>query len=326
MFISGFKMKLLSVLLIVIIAGLFLASRYFASQAEARFPPKGQFADVAGQQVHYVEYPAGENADLIPMIFIHGASANLRDLESAIAGRLEGRGRMIFLDRPGHGYSQRGMREDVHLPWGQAALVSGLLDHLGIAKAIVIGHSYGGSVAASFAVNHPEQTAGLVFLAPATHPWPGGDVTWYYDVTSLPVVGWLFSELLAVPAGQRLYHDGVKSVFKPQKVPENYEQLSATRLVLRPDVFRNNASDVSSLYDAVTSIAPRYSDISVPTSIITGDSDDIVLAEIHSKGLEQDIAGANLVWLEGVGHSPLWTNPDVVISEIERVSEEAGRQ
>ena len=216
-----------------------------------------------------------------------------------------------------------GSRDDIHLPWGQAAIISDLLEHLAIDKAIIIGHSYGGSVAASFAVNHPDQTAGLVFVAPATHPWPGGDVTWYYDVTNIPVIGRIFSETLAVPAGQKLYHDGVKGVFKPQKVPDNYEELSATRLVLRPGVFRNNAKDVSSLFEAVTTISPKYPQISVPTSIITGDSDDVVLANIHSIGLENDIEGAKLIWLKGVGHSPIWTNRDTVIEEIERVSAEA---
>jgi len=142
-------------------------------------------------------------------------------------------------------------------------------------------------------------------------------------VTQLPVIGWLFSELLAVPAGQLLYKDGVKGVFKPQKLPDNYEALSATRLVLRPDVFRHNAHDVTSLYGAVVELSPRYREISAPTSIITGDSDDVVLAEIHSKGLEADIEGANLVWLDGVGHSPIWTNTDTVIEEIERVSAQA---
>ena len=67
-------------------------------------------------------------------------------------------------------------------------------------------------------------------------------------------------------------------------------------------------------------LSPRYGEIDAPVSIITGDSDDIVLAEVHSKGLERDIRGAKLVWLPGEGHAPAWTNPQAVISEIERVS------
>ena len=43
--------------------------------------------------------------------------------------------------------------------------------------------------------------AGLVLLAPATHPWPGG-VTWYYDLAARPVVGPLFSWTVALPVGE----------------------------------------------------------------------------------------------------------------------------
>jgi len=319
-------MKFTLILLMLVVVALFATSRYFARAVEARFPPTGAFADINGTKLHYTDHAAGDDADLLPMVFIHGASGNLRDLEAPISEALKGRGRMIFIDRPGHGYSTRGDEMDIHLPWGQAGILSGLLERLEIKQAIIIGHSLGGSTAAAFAVNHPEQAAGLVFLAPATHPWPGAGVTWHYEFTELPMIGWLFSELLAIPAGQLLYKDGVKGVFTPQKLPKNYEELSATRLVLRPDVFRHNAEDVTSLYDAVVEFSPRYNEISAPTSIITGDSDDVVLANIHSKGLEADIKGSRLIWLEGVGHSPIWTNTDTVVSEIERVSAEATAQ
>lgn len=319
-------MKTVMILLVLVLAFLVAATRYLAYRVESRFPPTGTFVEVDGQKLHFTDHAAGPDADLLPVVFIHGASGNLRDLEAPLLDRLKGRGRLIFLDRPGHGYSERGRRDDVHLPSGQAELISGLLGKLSIERAVIAGHSYGGAVAAAFAVNHPEQTAGLVFLAPATHPWPGGGVTWYYDVAEMPVFGRLFTETLAVPGGQLRYEDGVKGVFKPEKLPESYEERSATKLVLRPNVFRFNARDVSSLYDFVVGFSPRYKEITVPASILSGDADDVVLANIHSTGLETDIEGAKLVWLEGVGHAPAWTATDRVISEIERVSRAASAE
>ena len=313
-------MKLLLLLCFVAILVLYGASQYLARHVAAQYPPKGRFADIEDVRLHYTDYVAGENADLLPVVFIHGASGNLREQEGVILDHLKSRGRLIFFDRPGHGYSSRGSADDIHLPAGQARILSGLLATLGVEKAILVGHSLGGAVAAAFAVNHPDQLAGLVFLTPATHPWPGGRVTWYYRLTRMPVIGWLFSELLAVPGGHLRYHDGVAEVFAPQRTPEAYEKKSGTRLVLRPSAFRNNAMDVASLYDAVSALSPRYGEIDVPVSIITGDSDDIVLAEVHSKGLERDVKGAKLVWLPGEGHAPAWTNPQAVIGEIERVN------
>ena len=166
-----------------------------------------------------------------------------------------------------------------------------------------------------------DQAAGLVFLAPATHPWPGGEVTWYYHLTTIPVVGWAFSELLAAPAGYLQYRNALKGVFEPNRVPSDYPERSGTRLVLRPHVFRHNADDVTSLYDAVRNMSKRYHEINLPTSIITGDSDGVVLAEIHSKGLEEDISGAKLIWLENTGHMPAWTDASLVADEILRISE-----
>lgn len=306
-------------ILLALVVGFYGASLYLARQVEREFPPSGEFAQVDGVDLHYVEMPGGAETDLPPIVFIHGASGNARDLMGAFAPALEGRARMIFPDRPGAGYSQRG-GSGAENPETQARLLAGLLDHLEIDKAIIVGHSLGGAVTSAFALNHAERAHGLAFIAPATHPWPGGSVTWYYEFANLPVLGRLFSELLAVPLGNLLYPGAARGVFKPEKMPRDYPERSATRLVLRPANFRHNARDVGNLFGHVSRMAPRYGEIDLPTVIITGDSDDVVLAEIHSKGLERDIAGARLVWLEGSGHMPSYTRTAEIIAEIERLA------
>lgn len=318
-------MAVLFSILIVCTALLYAVSRYLTWRDEARFPPNGSFASIAGVRLHYADLPAGADADLPAMVFIHGASGNLNDLKAPLAERLAGRGRMIFVDRPGHGHSARGKGSgiDVHLPDAQARLIAGLLEKLGIDRAIIIGHSYGGAVAAAFALDHPERTAGLVFLGPATHPWPGGGTRWYYRVGALPVIGPLFCALIAQPGGSLLYRRSVKQVFSPSSVPENYQQRSATRLALRPKTFQGNAEDVESLYAAVKRLAPRYREIDAPTAIVTGDRDDVVLADIHSRGLERDINGARLILLKKTGHMPAWSTPEKVIEAIEIVARRA---
>ncbi len=54
--------------------------------------------------------------------------------------------------------------------------------------------------------------------------------------------------------------------------------------------------------------------------IITGDSDDIVLEELHSRGLARDIAGAELITLRHVGHKPDYLATDVAIAAMERLA------
>jgi pimeloyl-ACP methyl ester carboxylesterase len=189
----------------------------------------------------------------------------------------------------------------------------------GISEAVIVGHSFGGAIAASFALDHPELTAGLVFLAPATHPWPGG-VSWYYDLASVPLIGHLFAHTLALPAGLTRLESGSACVFAPNPKPDDYVGATAPALVLRPEAFRHNAVDVANLKAYVTRVSPRYREIKAPTVIVTGDSDSVVLAHIHSEGLARDIEGAELVWIRNLGHKPDHVATGLAIRAIERVS------
>ena len=136
---------------ITLFAGLFLFTHMYSFVIEQQYPPVGKFADVGGFKLHYVDIPAGPGADLPTLVFIHGASSNLLDQKLAFETPLKGRGRLIFVDRPGHGYSQSGGTQ-YNTPAKQAEAIAALLDKLSINKAVIIGHSYGGAVTAAFAV------------------------------------------------------------------------------------------------------------------------------------------------------------------------------
>ena len=56
------------------------------------------------------------------------------------------------------------------------------MDALKIKDAIIVAHSFGGSVATPLALKYPERVRGLLFLAAASHPWPNKKTQWYYDV------------------------------------------------------------------------------------------------------------------------------------------------
>ncbi|MER8490599.1 alpha/beta hydrolase [Mesorhizobium australicum] len=285
---------------------------------ERRGPSVGAFADINGARIHYVHIPAPANADLPPIVFIHGASANLKDQMLPLRPLLEGRAEMLFFDRPGFGWSGRGPGNNED-PSAQAATIAALMDRLGITKAIIVGHSFGGVVTAAFGREHADKTLGLVFLAPATHPWPGGATSWYYDLTTIPVIGRLFSETLTYPAGSLRMADATTCVFSPNKVPDNYLAATSIPLVLRPSAFRANATDVAGLYRYALDAAPHYKEITAPTVVISGDRDKVVYARIHSLGLVRDIPGAELVWVHNLGHKPDWIASDLVVGAIEKV-------
>lgn len=305
-------------LIALLVAGLVVWTKLKTREIEARYPPTGEMIDVGGYKLHAVHVPRPAGADLPALVFIHGASGNLLDQSVPFRPKLEGRAEMLFIDRPGHGWSERGGAANA-TPDGQANAIAAAMKAKGITSAVIIGHSFGGAIAASFALAHPEMTSGLVFLAPATHSWPGG-IAWYYDLTRLPVIGPLFANTLALPAGLTRLESGSACVFAPNPKPEDYITSTAPALVLRPGAFRNNAVDVANLKPYVSRVAPRYSEIRTPTVIITGDSDSVVLAHIHSEGLARDIEGAELIWIRNLGHKPDHVTTDLAVRAIEKVA------
>ncbi|MBN9551060.1 MAG: alpha/beta hydrolase [Alphaproteobacteria bacterium] len=313
-------MNLIGAALLFLIALLFAlagVTRAGVWAIERRCPPAGAFAEIAGARIHYVHIPAPDGADLPPVVFIHGASANLKDQMLPLKPLLGGRAEMLFLDRPGFGWSRRGDNETLA---AQADTIAALMDRLGIERAVIVAHSFGGAITTAFARQHPEKTLGLVFLAPATHPWPGGATAWYYKLTATPVIGWLFSETLAYPAGMLRIGDATACVFSPNNPPDLYLENASIPLVLRPSAFRANARDVAQLYDYVLAASPAYHEINAPTVVISGDRDKVVYATVHSAGLERDIPGAELVWIRNLGHKPDWIAPDLVAGAIEKVA------
>jgi pimeloyl-ACP methyl ester carboxylesterase len=147
--------------------------------------PAGRFVDVTGGQLHLLELG---RADAPAVVLLHGASGNLADMRVALGDRLAQRYRVILVDRPGHGWSARPDGSADASPARQATLIHQALERVGVARAIVVGHSWSGALATAYALAYPEAVSGLVLLAPVTHPWPGG-VAWFNPILTVPVIG-----------------------------------------------------------------------------------------------------------------------------------------
>src|SRR4051812_10913099 len=127
-------------LFVLLLACGFFFTRWQAAKIVERYPNIGELTDVGGFRINSYHWPRPARADLPPLVFIHGASANPRDPMAAFFEPLKTRAEMLFVDRPGHGYSERG-GEDNLTPDGQADAIARLMQAKGISRAIVIGHS-----------------------------------------------------------------------------------------------------------------------------------------------------------------------------------------
>src|SRR6201987_3694694 len=154
---------------LAVIAGIFCAGTivtYIGTLLiERAHRPRGHFIDVGGFPQHVIEMGQRDTQDALPVVMLHGASANLEDMRLALAEEFRGRRPVIFIDRPGLGFSLRDRDQGASTSY-QAAVLRGVLDRLGVERAIVVGHSWGGALALAFALDFPERTAGLVLIAP----------------------------------------------------------------------------------------------------------------------------------------------------------------
>jgi pimeloyl-ACP methyl ester carboxylesterase len=295
------------------------------ARIEAAHPAAGRLIAIAGGRLHVLKLgppiplePTAAEA-LLPIVLVHGASGNLQDMRLALGDRLAADRRVILVDRPGHGWSDRPGGVADASPARQAELIAQALDRVGVRHFVLLGHSLGGTVATALALAYPDRVAGLVLLAPVTHPWVGG-LAWHNAVLSTPVVGRLFARTVALPLGALLLDGGAASVFAPQPVPADYLRRAAIRLLLRPSEFVANAQDVAALKDFVTAQAPHYGEIAAPTVILTGGADTTVSPRIHARAIAAAVPGARLNVLEGVGHMPHHTNADAVVAAIEELT------
>lgn len=283
---------------------------------ERAHPPSGRFVDVDGGRLHIVEMGA---ADAPPVLLLHGASGNLADMHFALGERLAQRYRVILVDRPGHGWSDRPGGAADALPSAQAALIHQALVKLGIKNPIVVGHSWSGALATAYALAYPDKVRGLVLLAPVTHPWPGG-IGWINDVVALPVIGPLIARTLILPTGYFLLTPGVAAVFSPDTRPPDYGARTGVAMLLRPREFIANAQDLSVLKEFVRTQAPRYGEIKMPVAIIAGDKDTVVYTDVHSRAIAKQAPQATLTVLPGVGHMVQYVAAERIIQAVDEIA------
>ncbi|MGQ3356034.1 MAG: alpha/beta fold hydrolase [Phreatobacter sp.] len=293
----------------------------FSARAISRaFPPEGRFVPTRAGRMHVIDSGEGD----VPALFLHGASGSALAWRPALGDRLVSLGRTLLVDRPGHGFSERQAGRAAALLDHQAGALVDAMDALGVARAVVVAHSWAGALACRLALDHGDRVAGLVLIAPATHPWPGG-VHWYYRVAAHPVAGPLFAWTLALPAGQALMARSIAGVFSPQPIGADYAESAGIPLVLRPAQFMANAEDVAGLLAQVQEQAPRYGDITCPVTVISGDKDGVVWTHLHSLGLARDVPQTKLIVLPDVGHGPHHAEPDQVTDEIRAQQETAAQ-
>ena len=131
------------------------------------------YADVNGLKMYYEVYGSGK-----PIVLIHGSFMTIPLNWSKIIPLLAKGRKVIVTEMQGHGRTKDISREFSYE--GMADDVSGLLKHLKIESADILGYSMGGGVAFQVAIRHPKQVRRLVVLS-GTYSHDG----WWPDVEAM---------------------------------------------------------------------------------------------------------------------------------------------
>jgi pimeloyl-ACP methyl ester carboxylesterase len=308
---------MLPVLLVAALVMLALATQAGVFAIQYRFPAKGKAVEVTGATLNVLDI-GPRDASGPPIVLIHGASSNLEAMRRPLGDRLAVHHRVILIDRPGHGWSSASA-EEASTPAAQGRMIEEALKQLNVGPVVLVVHSWAGALGARMAIDYPERLAGLVMLAPVTHPWEGG-VGWYNALVTKPVIGPLLAYTVTLPLGYFMLAPGARGVFLPQVMPDDFVSESATPLLLRPREFLANARDLVRLKQAVREQVSRYGEISAPTVVISGDVDKTVSTNIHSRPFAAMVRNAKLIVLPGVGHMVQNAATDLVVREIETVT------
>ncbi len=281
--------------------------------AELLADPDSKFENVDGLAVHCKI----EGKDGPALVLLHGFGSNLFTWEKVMKP-LSRYGVVVAFDRVGFGLTQRPMAgewqgENPYSEMYQADLTVGLMDKLGIKKAILIGNSEGGTVAMLTAIKYPDRVISVIFV----------DALIYGEGAP----GWIGC-LFSLPQMKRIGSIFMRSIFEngedllkyawndSSKIKE--EDLEGYRKVMKVynwdlGLVEFTLANSEKNYD----LPSKLDRLNLPTLVITGDNDKIVPKEDSLK-LSEALPDSKLVIVKGCGHLPQEECPDEFVREISR--------
>lgn len=293
-----------------------LLNHCLARRAEAKNPPSGRFLEIDGVRVHYAEFGDGP-----PLVLLHGNGSMIEDFTSSGLVDLAARShRVIVFDRPGYGHSTR-PRGRVWSADAQADLLNSALGQIGVTGAIVLGHSWGASVAVALATRYPNVVRGLVLASGYYYPTPRVDMMLMAG-PAVPIVGDILRYAIAPLTSRLMWPLMMRKIFGPAPVPAKFGSFPM-EMAVRPSQLRASAAESALLIPVATAAAASYSSLAMPVVIVAGSDDRLVDPEVQSAQLHDAVPHSTYHRIPGSGHMVHQTDVTAVMRAITEASERA---
>jgi pimeloyl-ACP methyl ester carboxylesterase len=293
-----------------------LVNDRLARNAERANPPAGQFLEVNGVRLHYIERGSGT-----PLVLLHGNGSMIQDFESSgLIDLAAKKYRVIVFDRPGFGHSDR-PRNVVWTPTAQAELINSALNRLGVSEALVLGHSCGASVAVALALKYPTLVQGLVLASGYYYPTARPDVI-ALSAPAAPFFGDVLRYTLAPIVSRLMWPLLMAEIFGPQSPPKKFGGFPKG-IALRPSQIRASAAESALMIPDAFSFRNEYANLKMPVVIVAGEQDRLIDINSQSARLHREIPQSSFHRIPGNGHMVHQTATDVVMSAVDEAAKDS---
>ncbi|MGH1453075.1 MAG: alpha/beta hydrolase [Paracoccaceae bacterium] len=287
-------------------------TRTMAAKSREAVPPKGDFIEISTGKLHYLEKGSGP-----AILLIHGLGGNLRHFDMGVIDNLATDHRVVAVDRPGMGWSDRPDDAPANLQ-AQAGYMAEVISALSLDRPLLVGHSLGGGISLALALDHPELTRGLALVAPLCLPTDQTSPAFKAQAIPSPLMRKLVSLFLSTRATIRNRDANLDLVFGPEPVPGGFPLQGGGLMALRPDQFRNMSRDFLHAGDDLNTMLARYDTLPQPVQIITGRDDRILPIDQQAVELNRRFPQIKVDLVDG-GHMLPLTQPELTAQFIRRV-------
>jgi pimeloyl-ACP methyl ester carboxylesterase len=311
------------------LAGAAVYNRSQSRRAERDNPPVGRFVELDGARLHYLDEGPADTGTTgrsggPPVVLLHGNTVMLDDwIVSGVFNLTARTRRVVAFDRPGFGYSER-PRDRSWTPAAQASLLRQACRRLGVERPVVVGHSWGTLVALAWALQAPQEVAGLVLISGYYYPSTRLDAA-LVTPAAVPILGDLLNHTVSPPLTHMTLPGTLRTMFAPRRVPDRFRDVFPKALIPRPKQMRAMSHEGANMVRAAAALQRHYRGFSCPSVVITGDADHVVDPEDQSIRLAHELNDAELRIVPGAGHMVHHAVPLEVAEAINRVASGRGR-
>ena len=298
-------------------AGAALFSGWTARRVEAALPPQGRFIEIDGHRIHYLDVGSGP-----AIVMVHGLGGQMANFTYALVDQLKDRFRVVVMERPGAGYSDRAPGTSARLGL-QADVVAGFMRALELQRPLVVGHSLGGALALAVAIQHPEAVSALALLSPLTQPQDEIPAAFRSLAVASPLARRLIAWTLAVPATMVGSRAVLAEIFGPEAPPADYATRGGGLLALRPRTYYSTSTDLLAVNDDLPGLAARYASLKLPVGVLFGADDRVLDAKAQGRVMTAQIDGVVYEEIAGAGHMIPITRAPEAAAFVQRVFERA---